>query len=298
MRFSTWFAPPGRILSVDVFAKSCDIVRTGQPPRLARTKDGARRGNWTKALDCLSSAGADPLQGARMTDQTAEFEKESLRYVRSSLHNENRSCLLDEELFNHDPPHSILDVGCGNGANLHSLCEAFGAKGVGVEPSAAAVELLEKKFLGKNNISFAQASAHRLPFESDAFDLVQLWSVLHWVGRNEYLQALGEAVRVTRKYLVVMDFVAEKGYRVPYHHDTRFFTYKSDFEAPIACCGTMEKLYERRWWTQPGTVEFRYITEADLHPFLANPKSYYARKMVVFRKNPDVLPTLERSDFE
>lgn len=233
-----------------------------------------------------------------MKNQTDAFDKESLRYVRSTLDNAACQCLPDEALFAFGKIDRILDVGCGNGARLQSLAERFAAAGVGVEPSAEAVDLLTAKHAGSPNLSFTRASAHCLPFETDSFDLVHAWSVLHWVGRNEYLQALGELLRVTRNYLVIMDFVAGVDYRVPYCHDPRFFTYKMDFEAPVLGSGIMEKVYASSWWSPPATGETRPVQAADLHPFLGNELSYHARKMVIFRKNYELLPLRERSDFE
>ena len=233
-----------------------------------------------------------------MKDQTNNFEKESLRYVSSYLnYAPQRLSLLDEEVLKKAAIKNILDVGCGNGLSLLSLCEGFSAHGVGVEPSNEAVNLLKDKYLKNPVLSFEAASAHSLPFEADAFDLVTICSVLHWVGRNEYLQSLGELVRVTSNYLVVMDFVASEDYRVPYHHDLNFFTYKMDFEDLILKSGIMQKVIEKRFWAPPGIEQLELITESQLTPFLGNHLNYHARKLVIFKKNYNLLPIHQESDF-
>lgn len=105
-----------------------------------------------------------------------------------------------------------------------------GSTGVGLEPSAEGIRLLQKKHANCASISFVQGSAHQLPFSSNSFDLVVAWSVLHWIGRDEYLQALGELIRVTSSILLIMDFDPLDSYRTPYVHNPDFHTFKHDFE--------------------------------------------------------------------
>lgn len=232
-----------------------------------------------------------------MKKQTEYFAKESLRYVKTYLDAvDPQKILVTEDFFKEFTPTNILDAGCGNGDALFRLCDRFQCDGVGVEPSEEAVKLLNSKYEHSSKLSFETASIHQLPFENDQFDLTFTWSVLHWVGRNEYLQALGELIRVTNQYLVIMDFVAGEDYRTTYRHDEQFHTYKMDFEPAILASGIMEKQYERRWWVNDEN-EVINLQEEQLRPFLNNRKNYHARKMVVFKKNYHVLPTLTESDF-
>lgn len=232
-----------------------------------------------------------------MLDQTKVFEKESLRYVSTFLDDEEyESRLKNEDFFKNSVYNNILDIGCGNGLHLYSLAGKQ-ISGTGIEPSMEAIQLLKQKYIQYPNLTFECASAHDLPFESNSFDLVLCWSVLHWIGRNEYLQALGEMIRVCRKHLVVMDFVGAQNYKVPYQHQKGLYTYKMDFELPIIGSGIMEKIHEQRWWIKPGQSETTPINEIDLQPFLGNEINYYSRKMVVFSKNNHLLAELSQSDF-
>lgn len=226
-----------------------------------------------------------------MKNQTEGFVKESYRYVSSYLNDELKNDFLsNEEIFKSFTPQSILDVGCGNGNPLKSLVGRFDCKGVGVEPSEEAIKLLKEKHSSSaKSMTFCASSAHSLPFESDSFDLVYTWSVLHWVGRNEYLQSLGELLRVTKKYLIVMDFVASENYSTVYHHNKDFYTYKMDFEPALLATGVLKKIYEKRWWINPSSNKLEFINESDLIPFEGNIKNYHARKMVVFEKNFNLL---------
>ncbi|MDC0253265.1 class I SAM-dependent methyltransferase [Bacteriovoracales bacterium] len=233
-----------------------------------------------------------------MKNQTNEFSGESCRYVSAYLDSPHVDFLENEKIFDDYKPKNILDVGCGNGKGLYSLTEKFNCSGVGVEPSDEAVKLLINKYKNKKNLNYISASAHHLPFVTDSFDLVTVWSVLHWVGRNEYLQALGELIRVTNKYLIVMDFVSSENYRTAYHHKPGFYTYKMDFEQLILGSGIMKKTYSKQW-LDTNQINDKYvpISYKDLTPFLKNKNNYSSRKMVIFEKNYEALPVYSEKDF-
>ena len=235
-----------------------------------------------------------------MKNQTQEWSDQSYRYVSSYLNSpwgQDPSSLFSKYLPALSHSSKILDVGCGNGAFLKQVVQFFDAKkGVGVEPSHEAVDLLNEKYAKEDALDFKAVSAHRLPFESDEFDLVTTWSVLHWIGRNEYLQALGELLRVSSRYIVVMDFVGSREYKVPYSHKKGFYTYKMDFEIPLLASGILNKVAEERWVMDGEQI--KYISKEDLIPFEEKPYNWGARKMVVFEKDYSTLPTIESDFFE
>ena len=117
------------------------------------------------------------------------------------------------------------------------------------------------------------------------------------MGRNEYLQAPGELVRVTSKYLLVMDFVALENYRVPYSHFEGFFTYKQDFVPALLASGLMDAVEDVRWWDQgnPGSIE--EVTVDQLEPFAGNSLNYHARRGTLFAKNYQQLPVFDGGYF-
>lgn len=237
---------------------------------------------------------------SREANQTGQFESQSLRFVQQHMHDSTPApeWVLESANLHASPIRCVLDVGCGAGVHLLSVVERFDAEeGVGLEPSDEAVKLLSGTYAHNPRISFLPGTVNSLPFETDSFDLVMCWSVLHWVGRNEYLQALGELIRVTRRHLLVMDFVAARDYRVPYSHIDGLFTYKQDFVPPILASGIMNVIEEHRWWDMntPGAVH--PITTEDLQPMLGNPLSYHARRGVLFAKDYSLLPSLAASDF-
>ena len=232
--------------------------------------------------------------------QTSEFEAQSLRFVETHLQDfpGAPTWVLESPVLQATRPTTILDVGCGPGTYLMSLVAAFNPqRAVGLEPSTDAAALLNQHYADDSRVSFDHGSAHCLPFATDEFDLVVCWSVLHWVGRNEYLQALGELVRVTRRHLLVMDFVAGRNYRVPYAHQPGMFTYKQDFVPAILASGVMTVSEDRRWWDahRPGDVE--PLEESELEPFLGNELNYHARRGVLFTKDYATLPSHTEVDF-
>ena len=232
--------------------------------------------------------------------QTGKFESQSLRFVQEHMHDSTPapSWVLNSPALREAPVKRVLDVGCGAGVHLRSVVHGLDAcEGVGLEPSTEAVELLNRTYVDDPRVTFQAGTVNALPFETDSFDLVMCWSVLHWVGRNEYLQSLGELIRVTRSHLIVMDFVAAQDYRVPYAHIDGMFTYKQDFVSPILSSGVMRVVDELRWWDQktPGAVH--PIQESDLQPFLDNPLSYQARHGVLFAKDYSLLPTFDAQHF-
>lgn len=230
-------------------------------------------------------------------DQTHQWEAESLRYVKSYLDSPATVIADLLEPLKEQKIASICDIGCGNGKNLVLLSELFGCAGVGIEPSVDAVTLLKAAHGSTPKLSFERAFAHRLPFPSDRFDLVVCWSVLHWIGRNEYLQSLGEMVRVTRRFLLVMDFVASEDYRTPYAHRNGFYTYKMNFDSVLGAAGTLRPLFQRRWWIA-GDNRPEYMDAGDLVPFAANPLNWHSRMGVVYEKDASVLPYWPRAHFE
>jgi ubiquinone/menaquinone biosynthesis C-methylase UbiE len=87
-----------------------------------------------------------------------------------------------------------LDVGCGPGALTAELVSRLGSAAVtGVDPSAPFVEAARTRNPG---VTILQASAERLPFEDDTFDVSLAQLVVHFM--MEPVAGLAEMRRVTR----------------------------------------------------------------------------------------------------
>ncbi|MEK6335995.1 MAG: class I SAM-dependent methyltransferase [Acidobacteriota bacterium] len=70
---------------------------------------------------------------------------------------------------------SILDLGCGTGRFSTALGEAFSCRVIGVEPSAAMLQVARNR----EDISWLQGQAENLPLSDGAVDLVFMSQVFH-----------------------------------------------------------------------------------------------------------------------
>ncbi|HWE31212.1 MAG TPA: class I SAM-dependent methyltransferase [Polyangia bacterium] len=86
----------------------------------------------------------------------------------------------------------LLEIGCGEGANLHHLREA-GALRFGVDYSGAKTAFARRA----TDAHTVTADATRLPFADGAFDALLIRDVLHHIGDID--RVLAEARRVLRR---------------------------------------------------------------------------------------------------
>ncbi len=155
-----------------------------------------------------------------------------------------------------------LDVGCGTGANLR-LFDRYGIA-YGVDVSALALDLSRRRGLA----NLARASAERLPYRDESFDVVTMLDLLYHRRVGDVAASLAEAGRVCRPggVLIITDsaFEALRGpHDIAYHGARRFrrdelaravrsigFTvlkssYMNAFLFPPALA---IRLAERLWW--------------------------------------------------
>jgi ubiquinone/menaquinone biosynthesis C-methylase UbiE len=92
---------------------------------------------------------------------------------------------------------SLLDIGCGDGANTKRLGEAVGASRVaGVDVHVRATTL----------IPVTRYDGRSIPFQDVSFEAVSLVDVLHHCEDPQ--RVLSEAVRVARTVVVIKDHLA------------------------------------------------------------------------------------------
>lgn len=95
-----------------------------------------------------------------------------------------------------------LEVGSNCGFNLMAL-ENLGIDAMGIEPNAYARKEADKKHL----LTFP-GTADAIPFHNDNFDLVMTVGVLIHVPPKELPKAMKEIVRVSRKYILAIEYEA------------------------------------------------------------------------------------------
>jgi SAM-dependent methyltransferase len=100
--------------------------------------------------------------------QAPRYEERWLRRIVGSVH----AGTLELAATLHPRPREVLDVGCGTGALLRRAASRFpDAELVGVDPADQMIELARTRTPAASRARFICASAARLPFDDDSFDL-------------------------------------------------------------------------------------------------------------------------------
>jgi SAM-dependent methyltransferase len=97
---------------------------------------------------------------------------------------------------------TVLDIGCGDGANTMELFTTLKpASVVGIEPSEAWRAARDKYADHVPRVEFRQGTAYDLPFPNGTFDLAFMRGVLHHMDDPQ--SALREACRVARRVFLL-----------------------------------------------------------------------------------------------
>ena len=215
-------------------------------------------------------------------NQTINWGEQSIRYVKAQGSKSNEYQIFEKyfSFFSNRNIRNMLDVGCGNGDFLNNFLKKKKIKKFGVEPSRQAINFCKKRH---KNINFKIAFAHNLPFPDNKFDLVNIWSVLHWIDRNHYLQSLGELVRVAKKFLMVMDFFPKIEHKTNYKHKAGFFTFKTDFDKILNSSGCLKKKFELNYFIDEKSKKLIVLSNIK--------DNIHQRKLVIYEKK-SLLPKL------
>ena len=74
-----------------------------------------------------------------------------------------------------EPHHNVLDVGCGLGGSARYIAEKYGCNVIGIDLTEQYIDVADKlteMVKMSDKVSFKQASALDIPFESDRFDVI------------------------------------------------------------------------------------------------------------------------------
>jgi len=113
----------------------------------------------------------------------------------------------------------VLEVGCNRGHNLAALAELLGPESevVGLEPNRYALRIARA---ASTAVSALHGSAFDLPFRDGTFDLVFTAGVLIHVALADLPTALREISRVSRRYILCMEYFAEEETEILYRGET------------------------------------------------------------------------------
>lgn len=142
-------------------------------------------------------------QAARyFAEQAADWDR-----VRSLHVPEERVEAALREIVDKKTFQAVLDLGTGTGRMLELLAP-FAQRAVGVDQSPAMLNVARARLehAGLRNAQLRQGDIYALPVEHDAYDLVVIHQVLHYL--DDPARALREAARTLRPggRLVIIDF--------------------------------------------------------------------------------------------
>lgn len=125
------------------------------------------------------------------------------------------------------PPRSILEVGANIGLNLRAMRRLTTADFYAVEPNAAARDaLLADRVVNRERLLDGVASRIDLP--DGAVDLAFTCTVLIHIHPKDLLAACREIHRVSRRYVMCVEYFADVETEVPYRGN-RDALFKCDF---------------------------------------------------------------------
>lgn len=122
---------------------------------------------------------------------------------------------------------SMLEIGANIGLNLVSFSQYSDATLYATEPNTQALELLRKQtFIDPQNTN--EDTIFDLSFEDSSMDMVMTSGVLIHIHPNDLLKATTEMVRVTRKYILCIEYFSHDPEEIQYR-DQANFLFKRDF---------------------------------------------------------------------
>ena len=130
-------------------------------------------------------------------------------------------------------PHTVLEVGCGDGWRLRRIRTDLGAVCYGIDPSKDAINDAPQS-VEKYGISCWRGTADKLVGVSDnSIDMVIYGFCLYLVDREDLFNAVAECDRVLRDggHIVIHDFHSSRPYSRIYEHAPELKSYKQDYAA-------------------------------------------------------------------
>lgn len=133
----------------------------------------------------------------------------------------------------------VLDVGCGTGKLVQFLNDA-GFSAVGCDLHEEAIKIAKQK---SEKSTFVKASATKLPFKKNSFDLLTSISLVEHLTQKEIKMFLSEAYRIVRP----------NGY---------IFLVTPNFNSP------MRFLFGKKWFGYSDPTHITFLTPRSLGKFL------------------------------
>ena len=104
-------------------------------------------------------------------------------------------------------------MGCNKGYNLTTLSYIGDYELWGIEPSEYAI--LNSQV--PENVLILERDCFDIPFYNNFFDLIFTSGVLMHVAPEDLSKAVREMVRVSNRYILIIEYYSEKETSIPYH---------------------------------------------------------------------------------
>lgn len=154
-------------------------------------------------------------EGERERSDWGKERGDWIKGYRDSLNHPHRSFLV--ETISRFNPSSILEIGCNCGPNLYLLAKKFpDAEIRGIDINPMAVQEGGEWFAqeGILNVGLLVGKADELDqFQDKSFDVVFTDAVLIYIGPDKIKEIMNNAIRITRRALIFMEWHSFKPQR-------------------------------------------------------------------------------------
>jgi len=132
----------------------------------------------------------------------------------------------------------ILEVGCGAGYNLSAISS------VGKNYKLTGMDILDHAVNEANrrcgdSINILSADGLNTPFSDNCFDLVLACGYLDWIVYDNLARAISELIRVSGKYIVVIDYMTDCDDKIELlvcHKGLPLYIVRNYFSKFDSCC--------------------------------------------------------------
>ncbi|MGQ0639619.1 MAG: class I SAM-dependent methyltransferase [Gemmatimonadaceae bacterium] len=176
----------------------------------------------------------------------------------------HRDVIIDAVL-KRAPIGSLLEVGCGSGANLYRLALALpGTQFHGLDVNQHVVDETRARFeaMAMTNIALTSGRADVLDMPNDSIDIILCDAVLMYVGPDKIGRTLSELLRVARKSVLLSEWLGAEGARSTYHYGHWLHDYVSMLRHRVARVQT--NLYPPTSWADSSWRQYGHLIEIDV----------------------------------
>jgi ubiquinone/menaquinone biosynthesis C-methylase UbiE len=203
----------------------------------------------------------------RIRDDWGKGHDDWIKSYKDSTDHPHRQILI--ETVSKYNPSNILEIGCNCGPNLYLLGKKFPdaeIRGVDINPLAVQKgnEWLAQE--GISNVKLLEGKADELgQFQDKSFDVVFTDAVLIYVGPDKIKEVMKEAIRVTRKALILVELHSFESQRKDPHGlgVYHYGNWKRDYvallkqfvrEEQIHATKITEDIWPEKNWSELGAV--------------------------------------------